>query len=100
MWTVEIAYKYTNIVSRHMYNTEEDAKAARDLIAPHIGKDRFINDKTSSIRITDLYGTNDIVCDNVVTIRLLDVDGWNEMVENEKAMQDKRKKEAKEFSGE
>lgn len=82
MWVIEIGYKYTNIVSRLIFDTEDQAKAERAKLLPVIGKDRFDlkqNDAPKAVTLIDKAGTVDVVPTEIKAVRCYDLD----LLENE-----------------
>lgn len=91
MWTIELLYKYTGVVSRLIFDTEEQAKAERDKLLPFIGKDRFELAKNESpkaitlidnkaITLIDKAGTIDVDATEVKSMRCYNVELWNNAV--------------------
>lgn len=81
MWSIEVASKFTNVFSRLLFDTKEEAEAQIAKIKPLLGQDKYDikkNGETLTVQLTDKYGTVDIVCENVITVRCYDLDAWND----------------------
>lgn len=83
MWAIELSYRYNSIVSRLIFDTEEQAKAERDKLLPFIGKDRFElakNESPKAITLIDKAGTIDVDATEVKSMRCYNVELWNNAV--------------------
>lgn len=83
MWAIEIGFTYTNVVSRLLFDTREEAETERNKLLPFLGKDRLDlrqNGAMAPVSLKDKYGTLDVVVSDVKMVRCFDMLEWNNMV--------------------
>ena len=79
MWKIEITYKYSNIVSHLVYDTEEEANIERNKLLPRMGMDLYDLKKNSGegiVTISDKFGALDVVPSEVKSMRCYNAEEW------------------------